>query len=176
MAINWIQFQKGLPLSDFMQAYGTEAQCDLVLIQARWPHGFRCPKCSGGRASEFTRGGLRYWQCCVCRHQTSLTSDTLMAHTRLALSTWFLAIYLVTQSKTQIAARALRRQLGVSWKAAWLLHHKLMEAMRRREADRPLAGDVRIDDVYLGGERTGGKAGRGSENKVPFVAAVEMRE
>jgi hypothetical protein len=51
-----------------------------------------------------------------------------------------------------------------------------MEAMRQREADRPLHRDVRIDDAYLGGERTSGKAGRGSENKVPFVAAVEMRE
>jgi hypothetical protein len=63
----------------------------------------------------------------------------------------------VTQSKTQIAALALRRQVGVSWKAAWLLHHKLMEAMRQREATQPLAGDVSIDDVYLG---EGGQAAK----------------
>lgn len=176
MAINLVQFQKGLSLSEFMQQYGTDAQCEAALIQARWPAGFRCPECGCVHASEFRRNGLNYWQCRSCRRQTSLTSGTLMQHTRLALSKWFLAIYLVTQSKTQIAALALRRQVGVSWKAAWLLHHKLMEAMRQREATQPLAGDVRIDDAYLGGERTGGKAGRGSENKVPFVAAVEMMD
>lgn len=176
MAINLVQFQKGLSLSEFMQQYGTDAQCEAALIQARWPAGFHCPECGCVHASEFRRNGLIYWQCRSCRRQTSLTSGTLMQHTRLALSKWFLAIYLVTQSKTQIAALALRRQVGVSWKAAWLLHHKLMEAMRQREATQPLAGDVRIDDAYLGGERTGGKAGRGSENKVPFVAAVEMMD
>ena len=176
MAINGIQFQKGLSVAKFMEAYGTQAQCEATLIRARWPSGFRCPRCGGEHASEFTRATMRYWQCRSCRHQTSLISGTGLEHTRLALTTWFLAIYLVTQSKTQIAALALRRQLGVSWKAAWLLHHKLMEAMRQREAQRPLAGDVRIDDVYFGGERTGGKAGRGSQNKVPFVAAVEMRD
>lgn len=176
MAINPIQFQKGLSLSDFLARYGTEAQCEAALMEARWRNGFRCPACGGTNASEFRRSGLRYWQCGACRQQTSLTSGTLMHHTRLPLRKWFLAIYLVTQSKTQIAALALRRQVGISWKAAWLLHHKLMEAMRQRDAAQPLAGDVRVDDAYLGGERTAGKAGRGSENKVPFVAAVEMQD
>lgn len=175
MAINPIQFQKGLSLSEFISRYGTEAQCEAALIRYRWPSGFRCPTCGGVHASEFRRDRLLYWQCRACRHQTSLTSGTLMQHSRLKLTQWFLAIYLVTQSKTQIAALALRRQLGITWKAAWLLHHKLMQAMYQREAKRPLRGDVRVDDAYLGGERTGGRVGRGSENKVPFVAAVEMR-
>jgi ribosomal protein L37AE/L43A len=176
MAINGIQFQKGLSLCDFLGRYGTEAQCRAALVEARWPGGFRCPACGDQTASTFRRDARRYWQCRACRHQCSLTSGTLLEHSRLPLTKWFLAIYLVTQSKTQIAALTLRRQLGVSWKAAWLLHHKLMEAMHQREATKPLSGDVRIDDAYLGGERTGGKAGRGSENKVPFVAAVEMRD
>ena len=176
MAINGIQFQKGMSLSRFMVDYGTEAQCEAALVRTRWPSGFRCSACGGDHAYEFVRGTLRYWQCRACRQQTSVISGTLMEHTRLPLTKWLLAIYLVTQSKTQISALALRRQVGVSWRAAWLLHHKLMEAMRQREEVRPLSGDVRIDDAYLGGERTGGKAGRGSENKVPFVAAVEMRD
>ncbi len=176
MAINGIQFQKGLSLSRFMVDYGTEAQCEAALVCARWPNGFRFPGCGGDHAYEFVRGTLRYWQCRACRQQTSVISGTLMEHTRLPLTKWLLAIYLVTQSKTQISALALRRQVGVSWRAAWLQHHKLMEAMRQREDVRPLSGDVRIDDAYLGGERTGGKAGRGTENRVPFVAAVEMRD
>ncbi len=68
------------------------------------------------------------------------------------------------------------RQLGVCYRSAWLLKHKIMEAMRLREAPRELNGRVEIDDAYLGGERSGGKAGRGSENKVPFLAAVQTTQ
>jgi hypothetical protein len=65
------------------------------------------------------------------------------------------------------------RQLGVSYRTAWLMKHKIMEGMRLREARRELDGRVEMDDAYLGGERSGGKPGRGSENKVPIVAAVQ---
>lgn len=176
MAINEIQFQKGLSLTEFMRTYGTEKQCEAALLQARWKHGFECPRCKHGTAYEFSRRGNRYWQCKACRHQTSLRSGTIMEHSLLPLTTWYLAIYLMTQSKTNIAALAMKRQLGVSWKAAWLIKHKLMEVMAQREAERPLMGDIRVDDAYLGGERTGGGPGRGSVNKVPFVAAVQMAD
>lgn len=176
MAINHIQFQKGLSLAKFLQAYGTEEQCTVALAQARWPQGFVCARCQHGLAYVFKRQGQTYWQCKACQHQTSVRAGTAMAHSRLPLTTWYLAMYWITHSKTSIAALALRRHLGVSWKAAWLLKHKLMEVMFQREAARPLHGDVRIDDAYLGGERTGGGRGRGSVNKVPFVVAVEMRD
>ena len=176
MAINPIQMQQGLSLKDFLADYGTEAQCEAALQKARWPQGFRCPACGESKASELMRGKTRYWDCHPCGHQTTLTAGTMMHQSQLPLTTWFLAIYLMTQSKTNIAALALRRQLGISWKAAWLLKHKLMDAMRQREDGQPLGGDVRVDDAYLGGEQTGGKPGRGSENKVAFVAAVEMKD
>ncbi|WP_043648228.1 transposase, partial [Chitinilyticum litopenaei] len=131
--INGIQFQKGLSLPEFVASYGTEAQCQAALIKARWPDGFRCPHCQHPLAYEFQHGHHRYWQCRSCQHQTSLRAGTIMEQSKLTLRTWMLAIYLVTQAKTNIAALALRRQLGISWKAAWLLKHKLMEAMRQRE-------------------------------------------
>lgn len=174
--INAIQFQKGLSLADFMVRYGTEAQCEAALIEARWPEGFVCPRCGHRHGYAFRHGKNAVWQCSACPHQTSLRSGTLMEHSQLSLRTWMLAIYLITQSKTNIAALALRRQLGVSWKAAWLLKHKIMEAMRQREAQQPLSAEVRVDGAYLGGERRGGKRGRGAKSKVAFVAAVELRE
>jgi hypothetical protein len=64
--------------------------------------------------------------------------------------------------------------LGVSYPTAWLIQHKLMQAMAERDAQYTLNGQVQVDDVYLGGELTGGKAGRGSDNKVPFVAAISL--
>ena len=91
----------------------------------------------------------------------------------MALTRWFLAMHLLTQSKNNVAALELMRHLGVCYKTAWLIKHKLMEVMREREDSRVLDGRVEIDDAYLGGELAGGKSGRGSENKVPFLAAVQ---
>lgn len=99
-----------------------------------------------------------------------------MEATKLPLRKWFLAMYLMTQSKNAITSLELKRQLGVTYKTAWLMKHKLLEVIVQREASRTLKGRVEIDDAYLGGELTGGKPGRGSENKVPFVAAVETKE
>jgi hypothetical protein len=92
---------------------------------------------------------------------------------KLPLSRWFLAMQLLTQSKNNVSALELMRQLGVSYRTAWLVKHKIMEAMRVREQPRELDGRVEMDDAYLGGERSGGKTGRGSENKVPIVVAVQ---
>tara|TARA_R110001599_G_scaffold70543_7_gene197704 strand:+ start:10890 stop:11705 length:816 start_codon:yes stop_codon:yes gene_type:complete len=94
--------------------------------------------------------------------------------TRLPLLKWFLAIYLLAQSNAQRAAMALMCHLDISWRAAWLLKHKPMEAVFQREQALPLQGMVSVDDTHLGGERVGGKRRRGSENKFPFVAAVEL--
>lgn len=176
MAMNRVQFQPGLSMPDFFQQYGTEAQCEAALEQARWPEGFRCPRC--GETTHYAVHGSRRkrFQCTACRHQASLTSGTVMESSNLPLATWFLAMYLISQAKTGLSALALKRQLGVSYPTAWLIQHKLMTAMAEREDRYVLSGPVQIDDAYLGGERTGGKAGRGSENKIPFVAAVSLTE
>jgi len=92
------------------------------------------------------------------------------------LTTWFLAMHLLTSSKTNMAALELKRHLGVCYRTAWRMKQKIMEAMTEREEGRQLAGFVQVDDAYLGGERNGGKPGRGSENKQPFVIAVSTDE
>ena len=113
------------------------------------------------------RGELPYWQCGACAHQTSLI---------MPLSRWFLAMQLLTQSKNNVSALELKRQLGVSYRSAWLLKHKILQAMHLAEQDRELDGRIEIEDAYLGGEFSGGKPGRGSDNKVPFVAAVQTTQ
>jgi hypothetical protein len=97
---------------------------------------------------------------------------TVFEHTKLPLSVWFLAIYLMTQSKNAVSVLELKRQLGVGYKAAWLLKHRLLQTMLLPEEPRRLDGRVEIDDAYLGGERPG-KPGRGSENTTAFVAGVQ---
>ena len=173
MTMNRVQFQPGLSMAEFMDRYGSEESCEAALIESRWPEGFVCPSCGGGRSSSFRREGRLYFQCTACRHQCSVISGTVFEATKLPLSRWFLAMHLLTQSKNNVAALELQRHLGVCYKTAWLMKHKLMEVMREREDSRQLQGRVEIDDAYLGGERTGGKVGRGSENKIPFVVAVQ---
>ena len=105
-----------------------------------------------------------------------MTSGTIFENTKLQLTVWFLAMHLLTQAKNNVAALELMRHLGVCYRTAWLIKHKLLEVMRQREEDRQLTGRIEMDDAYLGGERHGGTAGRGSENKVSFVAAVQTTE
>jgi hypothetical protein len=171
MGKNQVQFQKGLSLPEFFVAYGTEAQCAESLFRWRWPQGFVCPEwgCAGGYSEVKTRGLL---QCKHCRHQTSLTAGTILASTKLPLTTWFLAMYLLTQQKNAISALALKRQLGVSYNTAWRVKHKLMQTMLERDAERQLTGVIEIDDADGGGECHGQAPGRGSPNKTPFVAAL----
>lgn len=175
MPQNPIQFQHGMSLNEFIDQYGSEEQCEAALLRARWPGGFVCPECGGREHSCILADGRRYWQCAHCRMQTTLCSGTLFHASKLPLRIWFLAIYLVTQNENCISALSLKRHLGVSYRTAWRVKHKLLEAMAEREHTRQLSGVVVADDAYLGGKRAG-KPGRGSENKVPFIAAVELDE
>ncbi|WP_394791432.1 IS1595 family transposase, partial [Rhodoferax sp.] len=110
----------------------------------------------------------------ICGYQCSNIVGTVLEHTKLPLTVWFQAMYLMTQHKSGISALALKRQLGVSYKTAWLLKHKLMQTMLQREAPRRLQERVEIDDAYLGGERAGSiHGGRGAYGKSAFVAAVQ---
>jgi transposase-like protein len=171
MSKNRVQFQKGLSLPDFFSAYGSEAQCAETLFKWRWPLGFVCPECGHGEGYTTiqTRGLL---QCKHCRHQTSLTAGTVFAYSKLPLTTWFLALYLLTQQKNAISALELKRQLGVSYATAWSVKHKLLQSMLERDANRQLTGVIEVDDVYWGGECHGQTPGRGSPNKTPFLAAL----
>ena len=173
MKMNRVQFQPGLSMAEFFDRYGSDDKCETALIASRWPDGFACPACGAREHSPFRRQGRLYFQCSACRHQCSVISGTVFEASKLGLARWFLAMHLLTQSKNNVAALELMRHLGVCYKTAWLVKHKLMEVMRLREDSRELDGRVEIDDAYLGGERSGGKVGRGSENKVPFIAAVQ---
>jgi ribosomal protein L37AE/L43A len=175
MPINKIQFQPGLSLPDFFAQFGAESQCEAALEKARWPDGFVCPECGERRHSLVHRDGAQLWQCSACRKQTSLTAGTIFESTRLPLRLWFLGAYHLTQPKNNVAALELKRLLGIGYKAAWRMKHKLMQVMDEREADRVLGERVEVDDAYLGGVHAG-IVGRGAEGKVPFVIAVQTTE
>lgn len=174
MARNKVQFQKGLSLNEFIQQYGSEEQCFDALFKLRWPEGFICPACGHDKSCRLNTRKLQ--QCNRCHRQTSLTAGTVFEATKLPLTLWFQAIYLITQDKKGVSAMKLHRHLGISYNAAWSMKQKLMQVMMERDHDKPLSGFVELDDAYLGGERTGCKPGRGAAGKTPFVAAVETTE
>jgi transposase-like protein len=165
MAFNTIQFQQGMSLPEFIERFGTEDQCAQALKAARWPSGFHCPRCDAAEHWIVGHGARKLFECQACHYQTSLTVGSLFEHTKLPLRTWFLAIYLLSQAKTGLSSLALKRHLGVSYPTAWALQHKINHAMALREGQH-----------QLGGEHPGGKPGRGSENKTPFVAAVSLND
>jgi transposase-like protein len=163
---------RGLSEAEFRERFGTEEACRKALFEMRWREGLTCPSCGGRGFCELrTR---KVFQCNRCKRQVSLTAGTVFQDSKLPLTTWFAAIYHLAQGKNGISSVELGRRLGVKQGTAWLMKHKLMRAMAAREAAKPkLAGRVEMDDAYLGGERPGGKRGRGAAGKTPIVAAVE---
>jgi len=171
MCKNKVQFQKGLSLSEFMDNFGTEAQCEVALEAAKWPKGFLCANCGHNSFSHLTRGRTKR-QCNKCKYQTSLMAGTIFHGTKLPLTNWFLGMHLMTQSKNGISQMELSRQLGIGINAAALMYHKVAQVMLERDENKPLSGDVEMDDAYWGGKSSGGKRGRGASGKTPFLAAV----
>jgi transposase-like protein len=163
---------RGLSEAEFRERFGTEEARRRALFEMRWREGLTCPGCGGRSFCELKTRKL--FQCNRCKRQVRLTAGTVFQDTKLPLTTWFAAIYHLTQSKGGVSSIELGRRLGVKQGTAWLMKHKLMRAMASREAAEPkLSGRVEVDDAYLGGERPGGKRGRGAAGKTPFVAAVE---
>ena len=151
MGMNRVQFQPGLSLPEFYRQFGTEEQCAEALERARWPKMFRCPHCQSA-AHYVLRGSKRKtFQCAACRRQTSLIAGILFQNTHLPLTLWFLAIYLVSEAKTELSAMALKRQLGVSYPTARLLRHKRMQATSEHDEIYTLRATVPIDDATLDG-------------------------
>jgi hypothetical protein len=122
-----------------------QATSDVLLGWSRWRE-------SRGR-KNCTLRCRRLFQCNGCGRQTSVTAGTLFADSKLALDVWFLAMHLITQAKSGLPSLELSRQLGISQNSAWLMKHKLMQAMLERDGARPLAGRVQLDDAYWGGLR-----------------------
>lgn len=171
MAKNSVQFQQGLSLHEFMAQYGSEEQCYQTLFQWRWPHGFKCPHCGHDRYCNLKSRKL--FQCNKCRFQTSLTAGTIFDSSKLPLTTWFLGIYLVTQSKVSVSALSMKRTLGVSYNTALLMKHKIQQVMKERDDSKPISSAViQLDDAYWGGKKRDGRRGRGATGKLPFIAAV----
>ena len=135
--------QNNLSVNRFLEQYGDENQCVDALYRWRWPHGFRCPHCGHDRCCQLTLRKLQ--QCNRCRRQTSVTAGTVFDSTKLPLTSWFLAMYLMSQGRQGASAMTLHRHLGISYNAAWRMKRKLKQMMARSTLPIALAGSDHQD-------------------------------
>lgn len=116
--------------------------CAAYLFEQRWPEGFVCPVCGSVRAWElrskaFTR------ECADCGRQTSVTAGMVMHGSKLPLTTWFWAAYLMASHSNGISALQVMKQLGLgSYRTAWMLCHKLRRARSRCQPGSPCESNV----------------------------------
>ena len=139
-----------MTIEEFRRRFGDEEQCWEHLTRMRWPRGFVCPRCGGG--SRGYMKAKRVHECRGCGYQGSVTAGTIFHKTRVRLSSWFWAIYRLSQGKKGVSALQLSKEIGVSYPTAWLLAHKIRKAMGDREEGRQLRGLVEVDEGYVGGK------------------------
>ena len=162
-----------MTFAEFVKQFSTEEQCRDYLFKLRWPNGFKCPRC-GCDDYRPLRGTL--FDCKACKYQVSVIAGTIFQDTRTPLSVWFTAIWWVTTQKYGASAEGLQQVLGLgSYKTAWTWLHKIRTAMVFPNRQK-LKGTIEVDEVYIGSEESGGKRGRGTENKVLVVVAIEVVE
>ncbi len=155
--------------------FATEAACQRYLAACRWPDGFSCPRCGNHSAYEIVKAWR--WQCTRCRYQVSVTAGTILHHTKTPLTVWFWAAYHMTTDKRGVSALLLQRQLGLRrYEAAWMLLHKLQQAMVNL-AREPLRGEVEGDEAWIGGTQAGLRGSRQLRGRKAalILAAVENR-
>ena len=156
-------------LVELIDRFGNDDECRDYLESLRWPSGVACLRCRDTDVHEL--GKYNRWTCRGCRYQFSVTTGTIMHDSHLPLRKWFLAIYLMCESKKGMSANQLKRTLGVSYKTAWYLCHRIREAMGNDPLSGPtLVGIIEVDETMVGGKRRGDNW---RENKHWVAGAIE---
>lgn len=156
-------------LVQLVNRFSNEDEARRYLEEIRWPEGVQCPRCASESVSEITTRDQ--YDCNKCRYRFSVTSGTIFHDSHLPLSKWLIAAYLMIESKKGISAAQLQRTIGVSYKTAWYLCHRIRKAMTGAYPF-PLKGIVEVDETYVGGEWNG--SGRtGGSGKLVVAGAIQ---
>jgi transposase-like protein len=154
-------------LAQLTENFGTDEKCRKALEQLRWKDGAKCPRCD----STATPIANRFqYDCDSCHYQFSVTAGTIFHDSHLSLWKWFITTALLCESKKGMSACQIQRTVGMSYKTAWYLCHRIRKAMI--ETDRPmLDGKVEMDETYVGGR--GHKPGRPKDKEI--VIGIRQR-
>lgn len=158
---------------EWQKKFSTDSQCMAHLEKLRWPDGFQCPHCGHDKGHKTV--ARNHYECTGCHKQTSVTSGTLFHATKLPLTKWFWSIYWVASDKGGISALRLSKLIGVTWRSAYRILHRLRKAMGNQDSIYRLTQIIELDDAMVGGKKPG-KRGRGAQGKVSVLIACENRE
>lgn len=172
-------------LVDLAQQFANEDAARDFLEKSRWPQGPICPHCGlVGEAYRLTptKNGKTHvrkgvWKCADCRKEFTVTVGTIFEDSHIPLHKWLLAFHLLCASKKGMSAHQLHRMLGVTYKSAWFMAHRIRYAMKQEPLSSKLSGTVEVDETYVGGKRhntPSGRAGKES-HKAPVVSLVERK-
>lgn len=136
-------------LVKLIERFGSEDRCREYLEDLRWPDGVTCPRCESKSISRVA--ARNQYDCNSCRYQFSVKVGTVFHDSHLPLWKWFLATYMMIESKKGMSANQLKRTLGISYKTAWYLCHRIRSAMDVADP-RLLTGVVEVDESFVGGK------------------------
>jgi len=139
-------------LCSLIEQFGDESKCREYLEALRWRDGIKCPRCGNPKASKIANREQYY--CLHCHYNFSVMAGTIFNDSHLPLMKWFLCTYLLCESRKGMSANQLKRILGVSYKTAWYLCHRIRAAMKEVNPE-PLGGILEIDETYVGGRHKG---------------------
>ena len=160
-------------LAELEARFSAEEACREYLFCLRWPNGFHCARCGGGKAWPVRK---ILYQCSICGYQTSVIAETIFEGTRKPLAIWFRAIWWVVSQKNGASALGVKRVLGLgSYETAWAWLHKIRRAMVRPDRDR-LSGRIEVDETYLGGLEEVVRGRQTLKKALIAVAAQENRK
>ncbi len=155
------------------------------LEEVLWPLGPNCPHCGGVdritkvKANPEKRIRVGLWRCGDCKKQFTVKVGTVFEASKVKLHLWLQAVVLMTQSKKGISAHQLHRTIGVTYKTAWFMEHRIREAMRSGDL-APFGsggGIVEVDETFIGNDRTikpkHTKKGRGYAHKHKVLSLVD---
>jgi transposase-like protein len=157
-------------LINLIENYGDEKRCRQHLAALRWADGVKCPRCGSNKISHVK--ARDQYDCDQCRYQFSVTAGSIFHDSHLPLWKWFLAVYLMTESKKGISANQLSRSLKISYKTAWYLCHRIRRAMVEVGIQPQLTGTVEVDETYVGGKYDKRRK-RGPWDKQPVIGLLQ---
>jgi len=140
-------------LCTLITRFGDESKCREYLEVMRWRDGIECPRCDHKEATKIAKRQQYY--CLSCHYNFSVTAGTIFNDSHLPLWKWFLATYLLCESRKGMSANQIKRTLGISYKTAWYLCHRIRAAMKDAEIQPKLDGVVEMDETYVGGHKHG---------------------
>ena len=156
-------------LADVTSKFSTDERCRELLRRLRWPLGVECLRCKEKAIELETEKELFY--CKDCDYQFTVTAGTIFNDSHLPLTKWFLATLLLCEAKKGMSACQVQRTIGVSYKTAWYLCHRIRAAMAEVDK-RMLDGTVEMDETYVGGVKRGGRGPHASDKEI----AIGMRQ